>query len=82
LLNIKFTLFICPYLYIKQSLEIGVAEPDNPDWDDATAQRHLLNKGDSFYILPNNFYRIENHSKTKPCILNWVIINSVNVDEI
>ena len=44
------------------ALELGIADPKEPEWQDETAQRQLLNKGDSFFVPPGNIYRLENHS--------------------
>ena len=44
------------------ALELGIADPAEPEWHDETAQRQLLKKGD-FYVPPGNIYRLENHSQ-------------------
>lgn len=57
-----------------ESVEFALANPEDDDWDDRTAQRVILSAGDSFYVPPGNMYRLENHSKVKTCKINWVII--------
>lgn len=57
--------------------EFGIADPDQPEWNDATAERQLLRKGDSFYVPPGNIYRLENHSSVKTCIIYWFIVKPV-----
>lgn len=39
------------------AFEFGIADPDQPEWNDATATRQLLKKGDFFYVPPGNIYR-------------------------
>ncbi len=56
------------------AVELGIADPNVPQWDDATAQRQLLNKGDTFYVPAGNIYRLENHAKSKSCMIYWTII--------
>jgi hypothetical protein len=58
------------------SLEFALADPSSQDgeFDEKTAQRYLLSKGDMFQIPPGNVYRIENHSKTEDAKLFWTII--------
>ena len=58
------------------SLEFALADPSSQDgeFDEKTAQRFLLSKGDMFQIPPGNVYRIENHSKTEDAKLFWTII--------
>jgi hypothetical protein len=59
------------------SLEFGLANPDRSEWDDKDAQRFVLNPGDSFYVPPNNIYRLENHSKAKEAKLTWVAVKAL-----
>ncbi len=59
------------------ALEFGMADPAEPEWKDETAQRHLLRKGDTFFVPPGNIYRLENHSSNKPCFIFWTIIKPV-----
>ena len=61
-----------------ESIEIGVASPDALEWDDKTAQRQLLKKGDSFYVPAGNIYRLENHSQSKSCFIYWTIIKPLD----
>jgi len=56
------------------AIELGIADPNIPQWDDATAQRQLLKKGDTFYVPAGNIYRLENHAKSKSCMIYWTII--------
>lgn len=58
------------------SLEFALADPSSQDgeFDERTAQRFLLSKGDMFQIPPGNVYRIENHSQTEEAKLFWTII--------
>lgn len=56
------------------SLELGLAHPQKAVWEESTAQRVLLKKGDGFYLPPGNIYRLENHSKVVPAVLHWTII--------
>jgi len=58
------------------SLEFALADPSSQDgeFDEKSAQRYLLSKGDMFQIPPGNVYRIENHSKTEDAKLFWTII--------
>ena len=60
------------------SLEFALADPSFQDgeFEEKTAQRFLLSKGDMFQIPPGNVYRIENHSKTEDAKLFWTIIKS------
>jgi hypothetical protein len=60
------------------SVELGIAHPQLDEWEDSTAQRLLLKKGDSFYVPPGNIYRLENHSKVKSCFLFWTIIKPID----
>ena len=51
---------------------LGIADPSEPEWNDATAQRQVLSAGDSFYIPPGNIYRLVKFSKISmdnSCIL-------------
>lgn len=61
----------------KGSVEFGLADPLQDFWDDRTAQRVLLGPGDSFYVPPGNIYRLENHSPTISCSINWMIVYPV-----
>lgn len=59
----------------KKSIELAYADPDaQGGMLDRTAQRFMLGPGDLFRIPPGNTYRLENHSKTKSCLLSWTII--------
>eukprot|EP00605_Chrysophyceae_sp_TOSAG23-4_P000430 GSChrysophyteH1.ASY1.ANO1.487.1 assembled CDS len=72
-----------------EALEFGIADPVEAEWKDETAQRHLLKKGDTFFVPPGNIYRLENHSSTKSCFIFWTIVkplqsadsSSVGVDD-
>lgn len=59
-----------------KSVEVSIANPDVDDgnYDEESAQRFLLSKNDAFHVPPGNVYRVQNHSKTTGCILNWTII--------
>mmetsp|Transcript_20730 Transcript_20730/g.29791 ORF Transcript_20730/g.29791 Transcript_20730/m.29791 type:complete len:650 (+) Transcript_20730:96-2045(+) len=63
------------------SVEFGLADPSTEEWDDETAQRSLLNKGDFFFVPPGNIYRLENHSSSKSCMIYWTIIRPVEDPE-
>ena len=39
------------------SLEVGIADPREPEWDPKTAQRQVLSALDSFFVAPGNIYR-------------------------
>ena len=39
------------------AVELGIADPTIDSWEDESAQRLLLRKGDSFYVPPGNIYR-------------------------
>ena len=56
------------------SLEVDYADPKEETWQDETAQRNVVNKGDSFYVPPGNIYRLENHSKDKEVTMFWTIV--------
>ena len=60
----------------KKAIEVAFADPDGPEGilDDNSAQRFMLGPGDLFRVPPGNTYRLQNHSKTKPCVLTWTII--------
>jgi centromere protein C len=60
-----------------KALEFALADPSNAEWDDSTAQRVLLSAGDSFYVPPGNWYRLENHSKVKNCRIHWIVIKPI-----
>ena len=60
------------------ALELGVAHPRLDVWDDQSAQRLLLRRGDSFVVPPGNIYRLENHSAAKSCMLYWTIIKPLD----
>lgn len=59
------------------ALELGLAHPQLDAWEDGTAQRMLLKKGDQFFIPPGNIYRLENHSVAKAAMLFWTIIKPI-----
>mmetsp|Transcript_23386 Transcript_23386/g.38962 ORF Transcript_23386/g.38962 Transcript_23386/m.38962 type:complete len:829 (+) Transcript_23386:30-2516(+) len=59
------------------AVELGIAHPNVDVWDNHTAQRLLLRKGDSFFVPPGNIYRLENHSSAKSCMLFWTIIKPI-----
>jgi centromere protein C len=64
----------------KKALEVAFADPDGPEGmlEDDSAQRFLLGPGDLFRVPPGNTYRLENHSKTRSCLLTWTIIRPRN----
>jgi uncharacterized RmlC-like cupin family protein len=62
------------------AIEFGLANPRNERWDNTTAQRMLLKKGDSFYVPAGNVYQLENHSHLKRCLLFWTIIRPIEED--
>lgn len=39
------------------AVEFGLADPENEQWLDESAQRILLSKGDFFFVPPGNVYR-------------------------
>lgn len=59
-----------------KSVELAIAHPDinGGNFEADSAKRFLLSKGDMFHIPAGNVYRIQNHSKTTTCTLNWTII--------
>jgi len=59
-----------------KSVELAVADPEvnGGNFNPQNAVRFLLSKGDMFHIPAGNVYRVQNHSKTTDCILNWTII--------
>lgn len=59
------------------ALELGIADPSEEQWNELTAQRQLLKKGDTFYVPPGNIYRLENHSRVQSCMIYWTIIKPV-----
>lgn len=63
------------------ALELGIADPAEPEWHDETAQRQLLKKGDSFYVPPGNIYRLENHSADTESTIFWTIIKPIEGSE-
>lgn len=63
------------------ALELGIADPAEPEWHDETAQRQLLKKGDSFYVPPGNIYRLENHSQDVESTIFWTIIKPIETSE-
>ena len=38
-------------------LELAISDPTKTDWNDESAQRQLLRKGDTFFVPPGNMYR-------------------------
>jgi len=56
------------------AIELGISDPAEAEWRDATAQRQLLKKGDSFFVPPGNIYRLENHSANQSCFIFWTIV--------
>jgi len=56
------------------SVEVAFGDPEEDEFDPATAQRFLLGPGDQFRAPPGNNYKIRNHSATHDCLLTWVII--------
>jgi hypothetical protein len=38
-------------------VEFAISDPEQEEWNDATAQRQVLDKGDSFFVPPGNIYR-------------------------
>ncbi len=63
------------------ALELGIADPKEPEWHDETAQRQLLNKGDTFFVPPGNIYRLENHSQSTACTIFWTIVKPIESSE-
>lgn len=65
----------------KKALEVAFADPDGPEGllEEDSAQRFLLSPGDLFRVPPGNTYRLQNHSRTKSCLLTWTIIRPRNV---
>ncbi len=59
------------------ALELGIADPAEPEWNDETAQRLLLKKGDTFFVPPGNIYRLENHSADRNCFIFWTIVKPI-----
>lgn len=59
-----------------KALEVAYGDPDAPEGtlEPETAQRFYLGPGDLFRVPPGNSYRLQNHSKTTPCVLTWTII--------
>ncbi len=51
---IQFLLLILSYV---THTYLGIASPESDSWDDKTAQRRLLSKGDTFFVPPGNIYR-------------------------
>ena len=51
------------------ALELAIADPDSTEWDNSSAQRLLLKKGDSFYIPPGK-------------LLHWLGVNVFNYDNV
>mmetsp|Transcript_4494 Transcript_4494/g.8639 ORF Transcript_4494/g.8639 Transcript_4494/m.8639 type:complete len:723 (+) Transcript_4494:342-2510(+) len=66
-----------------KSVELAIAHPDvnGGNFEADSAKRFLLSKGDMFHIPAGNVYRIQNHSKTTTCTLNWTIIRPPPRDE-
>eukprot|EP00934_Nitzschia_sp_Nitz4_P005172 Nitzschia sp. Nitz4//scaffold119_size111653//49359//51229//NITZ4_004190-RA/size111653-processed-gene-0.34-mRNA-1//-1//CDS//3329533836//5162//frame0 len=58
------------------ALEVAFSDPESPEgvFEPKSASRFLLGPGDLFRVPPGNTYRLENHSKTSPCLLTWTII--------
>lgn len=65
----------------KKALEVAFADPDGPEGmlEADSAQRFLLGPGDLFRVPPGNTYRLQNHSRTKSCLLTWTIIRPRNL---
>jgi len=60
-----------------ESIELGIADPKEEEWNDEKAQRLVLSKGDSFFVPPGNIYRLENHSTVKDCTIFWTIVQPI-----
>jgi centromere protein C len=64
------------------SLELAYSDPTssssnkrmNLSTSTTGVTRFLLGPGDVFCIPPGNSYRLQNHSKSKECMLSWTII--------
>ena len=81
---------VCPFVFslsvpylpptplLPKPVELGIADPSEPEWRDPVAQRQLLKKGDSFYVPPGNIYRLENHSSSKAATVHWCIIKPLD----
>ncbi len=65
----------------KKAIEVAFADPDGPEGmlENDSAQRFLLGPGDLFRVPPGNTYRLQNHSRTKSCLLTWTIIRPRNL---
>lgn len=66
-----------------KSVELAIADPDvnGGNYDAGSAKRFLLSMGDMFQIPAGNVYRIQNHSKTFSCTLNWTIIRPAPMED-
>lgn len=62
----------------QDGLEMGLAHPELPEYDERTAQRTLLRRGDFFCVPPGNIYRLENHSTAKAARLSYTIIKPIS----
>lgn len=59
------------------AIEVSYADPDEDDqgaWKAESANRFLLGPGDMFRVPPGNCYRLQNHSRSKECLMTWTII--------
>lgn len=52
------------------ALEFGLADPEDDEWKDRSAQRILLNSGDFFYVPPGNMYRYSSFSDILSVIIH------------
>ncbi|KAH8097818.1 hypothetical protein JL720_732 [Aureococcus anophagefferens] len=64
------------------ALELAINRPEPDDevgrFDAPSAQRFLLSPGDQFQIPPNNIYRLENRSQSRPAKL-FCLINAIQL---
>ena len=66
-----------------KSVELAIADPDvnGGNFDAKTARRFMLSDGDEFHVPAGNVYRLQNHSTSCSCVLNWVIIRPLPREE-
>jgi hypothetical protein len=58
----------------RKALEVAIARADETQFDDETAQRFMLSPGDTFFVPPNNVYRLENHSEQTEAKVFYIIV--------
>ena len=67
------------------ALELAINRPEPDDevgrFDAPSAQRFLLSPGDQFQIPPNNIYRLENRSQSRPAKLFFCLINAIQLPD-